>query len=187
MPSSTLKEHIYGVSVILRNGIFQIAPGWLLLLIVLIYFFCHGCSREAFTTWNTVNSSNFRVWKLCLSANFHTKKLGEIRVFYAFLCSKPERSSRISEKRERTTRKIRYGSYMQWALCLMVRKGEFVACSVLNKKLMEEIIFKFHYISMAACENLLLPNFIPNEAGLFQGRFLYGVGQFDPSSHLKKS
>ena len=52
---------------------------------------------------------------------------------------------------------------------------------------MEEIIFKFHYISIVACENLLLPNFIPNEAGLFQGRFLYGGGQFDPSSHLKKS
>ena len=29
VPPSTLGEHIYGVSVILRKGIFQISPGWL--------------------------------------------------------------------------------------------------------------------------------------------------------------
>ena len=50
VPPSTLGEHIYRVSVILRKGIFQISPGWLppLLLFWFTYLY-HRYSGEAFS------------------------------------------------------------------------------------------------------------------------------------------
>ena len=49
VPPSTLGEHIYGVSAILRKGLFQISPGWLpslycfdLLVCIIEIFMSHG-------------------------------------------------------------------------------------------------------------------------------------------------
>ena len=50
VPPSTLGEHIYGVSVILRKDIFQISTGWLPLLLLLWFtYLYHRYSGEAFS------------------------------------------------------------------------------------------------------------------------------------------
>ena len=50
VPPPTLTEHIYGVSVIPRKGIFQISPGWLpLLLLFWFNHLYHRYSGEAFS------------------------------------------------------------------------------------------------------------------------------------------
>ena len=50
VPPPTLTEHIYGVSVIPRKGIFQISPGWLpLLLLFWFNHLYHRYSLEAFS------------------------------------------------------------------------------------------------------------------------------------------
>ena len=50
MPPSTLGEHIYGVSLILTKGIFQISPGWLPLLLMFWFtYLYHRYSGEAFS------------------------------------------------------------------------------------------------------------------------------------------
>ena len=50
VPPSTPEEHIYGVSVILRKGIFQISPGWLPSL--LLFWFTYLYHRTLDVTWN---------------------------------------------------------------------------------------------------------------------------------------
>ena len=49
VPPSTLGEHIYGVSVILRKDIFQISPGWLPPL--LLFWFTYLYHRNLHVIW----------------------------------------------------------------------------------------------------------------------------------------